>query len=93
VRLRAKMQDLSEMSMINVCKDAEELAIDVFDGGWKRCVERLIGFGWEHVLVFNQSLEGGQDGVDVGRRGERNNFAGMVDPWVVQRWAAGHCRT
>jgi hypothetical protein len=42
VRLRAEMQDLSEMSMINVCKDAEELAIDVFDGGRKRCVECLI---------------------------------------------------
>ncbi len=47
--------------------------------GWTRT-----GFGREHILVFDQSLEGGHDGVDVGRRGERNNFAGMVDPWVVQ---------
>lgn len=42
------------------------------------------GFSWEDVFVFNQSLEGGHDGVNVGRRGERNNFASMVDPWVVQ---------
>lgn len=47
--------------------------------GWMRT-----GFSWEDVFVFNQSLEGGHDGVNVGRRGERNNFASMVDPWVVQ---------
>jgi hypothetical protein len=42
------------------------------------------GFGGEHSLVFDQPLEGGHDGVDVSRRGERDGFTSVADPWVVQ---------
>ena len=53
------------------------------ESGWKNGSVRT-GFGGEHVLVFDQPLEGGHDGVDVSRRGERDGFTCVADPWVAQ---------
>ena len=42
VRLGAEVQDLSKVSMVDVCKDTEELAINVLYGGRKRRIEYLV---------------------------------------------------
>lgn len=42
VRLGAEVQDLSKVSLVDVCKDAEELAVDVLYGGRKGRTECLV---------------------------------------------------
>jgi hypothetical protein len=93
------MEDLGVMCVVYVGKDAEELAVDVLDGGGEGLRKvvtcepvslpslvwsGLTRFGGEHVLVVEQVLDPGHDVINIRRCGEVDALSILVDPSVIK---------
>lgn len=83
VSLAREMEEDGVVGVVEVGKDAEELGVDV--PGDRREVWRELapGLCGEDRLVLDESLDPGEDVVDVLRRGQFDPLARGVDPGVV----------
>ena len=65
VALTTEMEQILELGVVDVSKDAEELFVDVFARGEKGGREIATGFGGEGGFVREQATDPGHDVVNV----------------------------
>lgn len=67
-----------------MCKDAQELSIDLFRNRWEILLELCTELCGEVTSILDGLLNPGHDIIDVCWRGEFNLLALSVDPCVVE---------
>ena len=81
---RPQVQNLVEVSMINVRKDPEQLAVHVFYRGWEGRREFVPRLGGECLLIVEQVLAPSHYVVNVRRCWQVCTFAVLIYPCIAQ---------
>ena len=81
--LRPQMQDLMKMSMVDVRKNAEELAIYVLYSGRERRWEFMSCFCRKCYFIVQEILAPGHHVVDICWCRQVHAFTFMVDPGIA----------